>query len=149
MGQSLVKNYVHIVFSTKNRKNYFTLENEQEIFNYFVKLCNNIDSPVISIGGHNNHIHILCLLSKKHTLIEVIRFIKSNSSRWISEKYKLLGFSWQTGYGAFSVSPKDIDIVIKYISNQHDHHKVKSFQEEFLLFLKKYNVEYNEKYIWD
>jgi REP element-mobilizing transposase RayT len=149
MGQSLVKNYMHIIFSTKNRKNYITSENEQEIYNYFISLFKNIDSPVISIGGYQNHIHVLCLLSKKHPLIEVIRFVKSNSSRWISENYEYTLFSWQTGYGAFSVSPKDIDLVIKYIGNQHEHHRVKTFQEEFLLFLNKYDIPYNEKYIWD
>ena len=149
MGQSLVKNYIHIIFSTKNRENYINQEIELEVFSYIASLCKSMDCAVQKVGGYNNHIHIMCSLSKNHTLVELIRVIKSNSSKWISEKFSIESFSWQTGYGTFSVSPKDIQLVIDYIAQQKEHHKIKSFQEEFLVFLHKYNMDYNDKHIWE
>jgi len=149
MGQSLVKNYIHIIFSTKNRISYISEEMEVEVFSYIAGLCKAKDCSVQKVGGYNNHIHILCSLSKNLTLVELIRFIKSNSSKWITEKFGIQKFHWQVGYGTFSVSPKDIQLVIDYISTQKEHHKTKSFQDELLLFLNKYNIDYNEKYLWE
>ena len=93
---------------------------------------------------------ILCLLSKKVTLIKLLEEIKSSSSKWIKTKDgKFSNFYWQSGYGAFPVNPAEIEIVKTYIQNQEKHHKLKSFQEEYRAFLKKYDVEYNEEYVWD
>ncbi|HLN52247.1 MAG TPA: IS200/IS605 family transposase [Lentimicrobium sp.] len=150
MGQSLVKNYLHIVFSTKNRKPIISPDVQLQLHNYLGGICNNLDCQVIIVGGYNNHIHILCMLSKKIALVKLIEELKSHSSKWMKSKgEENRNFYWQDGYGAFSVNPSEIDRVINYIANQYEHHTIKTFEEEYLAFLKKYHVEYNEQYLWD
>jgi len=150
MGQSLVKNYIHLVFSTKNRQPLIHPPVEQELHAYLGGICNKLGCPVIKVGGYTDHIHILCMLSQKIALMKLMEKLKSHSSKWIKTKgtdYK--NFYWQDGYGAFSVNPSEVDTVIAYIANQHEHHNKKTFQDEYRAFLKKYNVDYNEKYVWD
>ncbi len=149
MGQSLVKNYLHLVFSTKHREPFIQPPVELELHNYLGGICNNLDCQVIKVGGYSDHIHILCMLSKKIPLMKLIEELKSHSSKWIKTKgvgYE--NFYWQDGYGAFSVNPSEIATVITYITNQHEHHRKKTFQDEYRAFLKKYNVEYDERYVW-
>jgi REP element-mobilizing transposase RayT len=113
-------------------------------------ICNKLDCQVIKIGGYTDHIHILCLLSRKIALMSLLEVVKSNSSKWI--KTKGVGyedFYWQDGYGAFSVKPSEVDRVIAYIANQHKHHSKKTFQDEYLGYLEKYKVDYDERFIWD
>ncbi|MEI6881787.1 MAG: IS200/IS605 family transposase [Bacteroidota bacterium] len=150
MGQSLVKNYVHIVFSTKYRQALISQEIEPELYTYIGGICNKLSCQVIKIGGCADHIHILCLLSKKIALMKLLEEVKSHSSKWIKTKgIEFEGFYWQDGYGAFSVNPSEIEVVEAYIANQKSHHLNRNFQDEFRLFLKKYEVEYDEKYVWD
>ncbi|MDR0307561.1 MAG: IS200/IS605 family transposase [Chitinispirillales bacterium] len=150
MGQSLVKNYIHIVFSTKYRIPHIHPPVETELHSYLGGICNKLGCHVIKVGGHTDHIHILCMLSKKIALMKLIEELKSNSSKWIKTKGREYeNFYWQTGYGAFSVYPSEIDTVIAYIANQRRHHNKKIFQDEYRMFLKKYNVEYDERYVWD
>lgn len=150
MGQSLNKIYVHITFSTKHRNSLISKEIEEELFSYVGGICKNLECNPIQVGGHRNHIHILCLLSKKIALMDLIEKVKTNSSKWIKTKgEQFLNFYWQNGYGAFSVNPSEIDVVVKYIEKQEEHHQKMTFQEEFRKFLKKYNVEFDEKYVWD
>lgn len=150
MGQSLVKNYMHIVFSTKHREPLIHPPVEAELHSYLGGICNKLDCQVIKVGGYSDHIHILCMLSKKIALMKLMEELKSHSSKWIKTKGKgYENFYWQDGYGAFSVNPSEIDTVIDYIANQHEHHSKKTFQDEYRAFLKKYNVEYDEKYVWD
>jgi putative transposase len=150
MGQSLVKNYVHIVFSTKHRDPLIHHPVESELHAYLGGICNKLDCQAVKVGGHTDHIHILCLLSKKIALMKVMEDLKSHSSKWIKSKGKgYENFYWQDGYGAFSVNPSEVDIVIRYITNQHEHHRKITFQEEYRAFLKKYNVDYDERYVWD
>ncbi|WP_158860079.1 transposase [Lunatibacter salilacus] len=109
-----------------------------------------MDFKPVKIGGYKDHIHILCVLSRKVALMKFIEEVKSHSSIWIKTKgAKYQKFYWQRGYGSFSVNPTEIDIVEKYIENQAEHHKSKTFQEEYLAFLKKYKIEYDERYLWD
>ncbi|MCA0427729.1 MAG: IS200/IS605 family transposase [Bacteroidetes bacterium] len=150
MGQSLIKNYIHLVFSTKHRIPIIHPPLEEELHNYLGGICNRLGCPVIKVGGYTDHVHILFKLSQKIPLMKVIEELKSHSSKWIKTKgggYE--NFYWQNGYGAFSVNPSQVDIVIAYISNQHEHHSKKNFQDEYRAFLKKYKVDYDEKYIWD
>jgi REP element-mobilizing transposase RayT len=147
MGQSLVKNYVHIVFSTKNREAFILPEYEQALYAYVGGLCKQHNCDVLAIGGHLDHIHILCLLSKTMALSKLMEVVKSNSSKWM--KFKHHNFYWQNGYGAFSVNPTETEHVVSYIQNQHAHHTHRSFQEEFRYFLQKYQIEYDERYVWD
>lgn len=150
MSQSLVKNYIHIVFSTKNRQKLIDSTIENELYKYIGGINKSLECTPIKIGGHQDHIHILCLLSKKIALITLVERLKSNSSKWIKTKGEAYqNFYWQNGYGAFSVNPTEVDVVINYIENQKEHHKHKTFQEEYRAFLKKYKVEFDERYVWD
>lgn len=150
MPQSLNKIYIHIVFSTKNREPLISDDIKEDLYKYLGGICKNLECNPLQIGGYNNHIHILCLLSKKITLVKLLEEIKSSSSKWIkTQDTKFSNFYWQSGYGAFSVNPTEIEVVKNYILNQEEHHKVKSFKDEYRAFLKKYEVDYNEDYVWD
>ena len=150
MGQSLVKNYLHIVFSTKHRAATIMPPYEAELHSYLGGICNNMGCQAIKIGGFTNHVHILCMLSKKIALVNLVEEVKSHSSKWMKTKDEsLLNFYWQDGYGAFSVNPSEIDKVINYISNQKEHHSKRTFEDEYRAFLKKYHVEYDERFVWD
>ncbi|MBX2940918.1 MAG: IS200/IS605 family transposase [Cyclobacteriaceae bacterium] len=150
MGQSLVKNYVHIVFSTKHRQSFILPEFETELYAYLGGICHNMECIPLKIGGYLDHVHVLCSLSKKIALMKLLEEMKSHSSKWMKTKdARLSKFYWQDGYGAFSVNPHEVEIVKAYIENQHEHHKKKTFQNEYRAFLKKYEVEYDERYVWD
>lgn len=150
MGQSLVKNYLHIVFSTKYRQPLIHEPFEQDLHAYIGGICNSLECHPIKVGGYTDHIHILCMMSKKIALMKLLEEVKSHSSKWFKTKDESLkNFYWQDGYGAFSVNPSQVDTVIAYIANQKEHHSKKTFQEEYRIFLKKYKVEYDERYVWD
>ena len=150
MSQSLSKVYVHIIFSTKNRQNLIDTRIENSLYEYLGGICKGLECNPVKIGGHKNHIHLLCLLSRKLTQMKLLEELKKQSSKWIKTKGQAYAnFYWQNGYGIFSINPAEIDKVVKYIQLQQEHHRHKSFQEEFISFLKKYQVEYDERYIWD
>jgi len=150
MPQSLVKNYVHITFSTKHRYPFIDQIICNELFSYLGGICKSLESSPIQVGGYKDHIHILCNLSRKIALMKLIEEVKTHSSKWIKkmdDKYQK--FYWQKGYGCFSVNPDDVEVVRNYIITQEQHHRVKSFKEEYIALLKKYDIEYDEKYVWD
>ncbi len=150
MGQSLVKNYLHIIYSTKNRQPFIAPPIETELNSYLGGICNKNECQALKVGGYVDHVHILCMLSKKITLVNFIEHLKVHSSKWMKTKgEEFRNFYWQDGYGAFSVNPTQIGTVIKYIANQHEHHRKKTYQDEYRGFLKKYKVEYDERYVWD
>jgi len=150
MGQSLVKNYIHLVFSTKHRQHLIHPPVEEELHSYLGGICKNIGCQPIKVGGYTDHIHMLFMLSQKIALMKVVEEVKSHSSKWIKTKGEgYENFYWQDGYGAFSVYPNEIDRVITYIANQKQHHSKKTFQDEYRSILKKYEVEYDERYVWD
>ena len=150
MGQSLVQNYIHIVFSTKYRVPIIRSPYEQELHRYIAGICSELDCSALRVGGYTDHIHILCRLSKNIALSQLVKEVKTSSSKWIKTKHETLSnFYWQNGYGAFSVNPSEVDRVIRYIENQHEHHRKKTFQEGCRAFLTKYNVEFDERYVWD
>lgn len=149
MGQSLVKNYIHIVFSTKYRQPLIDESIEDELFSYLGGICNKLEYNVVIVGGYKDHIHILCMLSKKIALSKLMEELKAHSSKWIKTKgdaYK--NFYWQDGYGAFSVNPSQVEVVINYIAKQKEHHGKKNFQDEYRAILDKYAIEYDERYVW-
>jgi REP element-mobilizing transposase RayT len=150
MPQSLAKVYLHITFGTKYRQPIIKPDVEKEFYKYLASICRANDSPSIAINGVSDHIHILCVLSRKITISKLVEELKKSSSKWIKTKgsnYK--NFYWQNGYGVFSVSQSGVNAVNEYIQNQKEHHKKKSFQEEYLDALKKSEVEFDEKYLWD
>lgn len=150
MGQSLVKNYLHIVFSTKYRQQLIYPFIEAELYNYLGGICHNLECFPVKVGGWKDHVHVLCSLSKKIALMTLMQEMKSHSSSWIKTKdNRLRDFYWQDGYGAFSVNPHEIHVVKAYIENQQEHHGGMSFKDGFRGLLKKYEVEYDERYVWD
>ena len=150
MGQSLTKIYVHIVFHVKNNKLLIREKEMDELYAYMGAIIKDYDSIPIVINGVGNHVHILCVQSKNIALAKLVERIKSGSSKWIKTKDEYYrSFKWQGGYGAFSVSQSIHDVTKRYIENQKAHHAKGSFKDEYLELLKKYKVEYNEKYLWD
>lgn len=123
---------------------------ENELHAYLGGICKKLECPVLKVGGYTDHIHILCMLSKKIPLMKLLEEVKSSSSKWMKTKGKEYAhFYWQDGYGAFSVNPAEVNVVVRYIANQKEHHGKKTFQDEYRAFLEKYNVEYDERYVWD
>jgi REP element-mobilizing transposase RayT len=150
MSQSLAQIYVHIIFSTKNRIHLIDEDISDELYAYLGGACKALDCPPVKTGGYYDHVHILCKLSKKITLIKLLEEVKKPSSKWIKTKgSKYSNFYWQDGYAAFSVNPAEIDPVINYISHQKEHHRKVSFQEECRSFFQTYNIDYDERYVWD
>jgi putative transposase len=151
MSQSLSRVLIHIIFSTKNRFPFLTdREAQKRIHEYLARVFNEHDSPAIEVGGTEDHIHILCLLSRKHAVSEIIKKAKANSSIFA----KTLGgrcskFSWQSGYGVFSIHQTQTEPIRRYIRGQAEHHRTRTFQEEYLEILREYRVPYDERYLWD
>ena len=130
MTQSLSKVYIHIIFSTKNRKFFITEEVELELFSYIGSILKSLNSNAIKINGTANHIHILCILSKNISISKIVEEIKKSSSKWLKTKGSEYSFfAWQTGYGVFSVSESKLKLVLDYISKQKEHHKSIDFKD--------------------
>lgn len=151
MSQSLTQIYVHIVFSTKHRKPFLqTKDIIERVHSYLYGICKNLDSPSLIIGGTEDHVHILCRQSKNWSISDLIREIKRESSKWIKREFpNQNSFYWQGGYGAFSFSPSHLKGLKAYISDQEEHHRDVSFQDEFRRLCKKYGVDLDERYVWD
>ena len=149
MASSLTNLLYHIVFSTKDRRALVTPELRAELYPYIGGIIRNEKGILLEIGGMPDHIHIVAKLPADRAVSEVIRDIKANSSRWANERRDLCdGFAWQTGYGAFTVSVSQIDVLRRYVRAQEKHHRKLSFKEEFIVLLKKHGIEYDERYIW-
>jgi Transposase and inactivated derivatives len=149
MAQSLSKLFVHIIYHIKTTSAKIRTEDKNDLYAYMGAIIKSNDSIPILINGVDDHVHILCVMSKNIALSKLIEEIKGNSSHWIKTfqpYYK--NFAWQGGYGGFSVSPSLHDKTKKYIENQEEHHKKMTFQEEYLMFLKEYGIEYDERYVW-
>jgi len=150
MSQSLSKILIHLVFSTKNREPIIRAEFENELHAYITGILRELESPLIEVGGVEDHVHILFNLSKKRALTEIVQEVKRGSSKWIKgQNQAAYDFYWQNGYGAFSVAQSNLDAVREYIRNQKEHHRKMAFQDEFRLLLKKYDVDFDERYVWD
>jgi len=150
MSQSLAQLYAHLVFSTKNREPCLTPEVQRRLFPYLAGALKAQGSPAIKVGGYLDHIHILCRLSKNVAPSKTIGEIKTESTKWLKAEFPpLSNFSWQAGYGIFSVSASQVDTLVTYIENQAEHHRTSTFQEEFRKFLGKYSVEFDDRYVWD
>jgi putative transposase len=150
MPQSIIRMFAHIVFSTKNREDLIHPEIENGLFSYIHGIVENNDPKLMIANGTSNHIHLLVSLPKKIDIPELVGDIKRDSSLWVKKQNSQFNnFYWQRGDGAFSVGQLEIDVVKNYIANQKQHHKAKDFKTEYRDFLKKYNVEYDEQYIWD
>jgi len=151
MAQSLAKVYVHIVFSTKNRVPFLADRDlGRELHRYLGGAFNGVGCQSIIVGGYIDHVHMLGVLGRSKSIAEVVGRVKSSSSGWTKMRSQALRkFGWQNGYGIFSVSQSHLDRVRKYIANQEAHHARVSFQDEVRDFLKKYQIAYDERFVWD
>jgi putative transposase len=150
MSQSLVKNLIHLVYSTKNREPWIPKEHRERLFAYQAGIFMEWDSPALLIGGVDDHVHALFSLSKNHALKKIVEEVKKGSSKWMkTEGPKNPYFYWQAGYGAFSVSESSVEDVKRYIANQEEHHRKMTFQEELRALLRRHKVEFDERYVWD
>jgi putative transposase len=144
------KLFYHIVFSTKNRQRFISTAIEGELYKYISGIVRGIGGTCVEINGVPDHAHILAILPPKIALSDALREVKANSSKWIHEtKHDLVGFGWQDGYAAFTVSKSQVESVRKYIRDQKTHHAETDFQQELLGLLQKHEVEFDERYIWD
>lgn len=149
MSQSLSKLFIHIVFHTKNSYILIRNEDKAKLYEYIGSVIKDRGSIPISINGTYNHVHILCVLSKNISLAMLTEEIKRHSSRWIKTLAPYYSkFAWQGGYAGFSVSPTIVQRTKLYIENQEEHHKKRTFEEEYILFLKEYGIEYDERYLF-
>jgi REP element-mobilizing transposase RayT len=149
MAQSLSKLFVHIIFHIKSTSVIIHEKDRKELYAYIGSIIKDNESIPILINGVSDHVHILCVMSKNIALAKLVEEIKRHSSRWIKTKGKHYAkFTWQGGYGGFSVSPSLHDKTKLYIQNQEFRHKKFTFKQEYLLFLKEYGIDYNEDYLW-
>ena len=150
MANTYTQLYIHVIFAVQGRQNLILSKWENELYSYISGIVKNKDQELISINGMPDHVHILLGLKPDKALSDVVRDIKSNSSRFINEKRWISGkFEWQKGFAAFSYSHSGLSNVIHYIENQKQHHQKKTFREEYEDFLKKYAVEYSTEYIFE
>ena len=150
MPQSLAKIYVHLIFSTKGREKVIPRHLHPELHDYMGGVLRGLGCTAVEINTEPDHAHLLFLLSRTETLGDIVRQVKTGSTEWLQRQLPILrNFHWQNGYGAFSVSQSNLAEVKEYICNQQKHHQVMSFQEEYRRFLAKYEVEYDERYVWD
>ena len=149
MAGTFSKVYYHIIFSTKGRLPILGKIIQTEAYNYICGIIKSEEGFVYAIGGTEDHIHLLCSLSSKKSISEMLQRIKGHSSRWINDNADShQKFNWQNGYGIFTVSHSQVDAVKKYILNQEAHHKKISFKDEFRLLLEKHDIDFKEEYIW-
>lgn len=150
MPQSLSKLYVHLVFSTKGRRDLIPPAHMEDVHAYLAAVLEAHGCHVLAIGGTSNHVHILMDMARVRSLAELVRLVKSNSSRWLCE---LAGgkdsFGWQAGYAAFSISKSHVGAVCAYISDQQRHHEVVAYDDEFRRLCKIYDMAIDERYAWD
>lgn len=150
MANTYTQLYFHVVFAVKGRGNLIAKKWKDELYKYITGIISNKNQKLMIINGMPNHIHLLIGTKPNCNLSDLVRDIKSNSTKWINEKQFINGkFTWQTGFGAFTVSQSQLSKITVYIKNQEEHHKVKSFKEEYIDFLKAYNIQYKSEYIFD
>lgn len=150
MANTFTQLYIQVVFTVKGRENVIKNTWKEELYKYICGIIKNQNQKLYIINGMPDHIHILLGLKPDISISELMKTIKSNSSKFINEKKLVPGkFQWQEGYGAFSYGQSQLPILINYIKNQEEHHRKKTFKEEYIEFLRKFEIEYNEKYLFD
>jgi Transposase and inactivated derivatives len=149
MANTYTQVHIQFVFAVKYRYGVIDLSWQEELYKYITGIVQNNNHKLIVINGMPDHIHILIGLRPNQSISELMQVIKTNSSKWINEKGFVKGrFEWQEGYGAFSYGKSQVNDVIEYINNQQMHHSKKTFKEEYIEFLKKFEIDYDEKYIF-
>ncbi len=151
MSQSLVKNLVHLVYSTKHRQPWISSEIQNKLWAYQAGIFKQWESSAVVIGGYKDHVHVLFSLSKKHALKVLVEEVKKGSWKWMKTNDGTSNpeFYWQGGYAAFSVSQSNSQDVVSYIENQDEHHNKMSFQDELRLLFRRHQIDFDERYVWD
>ncbi len=149
MANSYTSLFVHIIFSTNSRERVLTSAVRDRLWPYMGGIARENRMKALSIGGTLDHAHLLMLMPPVIPVAKAVQLIKGGSSKWIHESHPpLRNFSWQEGYGAFSIGASQVDAISEYIAHQEEHHRTRTFQEEYLGFLKEYKVDYDERYVW-
>ena len=150
MPQSLSSILIHLVFSTKNREPFITPAVEPELHPYMAKIFRELKSPSLAIDGTADHVHFLFSLGRVIRVADLVEEVKTGSSKWIKRKGReFRNFHWQAGYGAFSIGESNVEALKRYIRGQKKHHGRVTFQDEYRQFLKRYQIKYDERYVWD
>lgn len=150
MPQSLSTILIHLIFSTRNREPFITPAIEAELHPYMASIFRGLKSPTLALDGTRDHIHTLFSLSRVITIADVVKEVKTESSRWIKTKGpEFKNFHWQKGYGAFSIGQSGVTELKRYIRSQKQHHRRVTYQDEYRRFLKSYEIEFDERYVWD
>ncbi len=150
MPQSLANVIIHLVFSTKDHAPVLPPAMLASLHAYLATVVRSSGCDCLRAGGVADHVHLAIRLPRTETIAKLVEEVKTSSSRWLKEQLpELAGFSWQRGYGVFSVGPADLDALLNYIDRQEEHHRTRTFQEEYRAFLAKYKVEHDERYMWD
>ena len=150
MAQSLSKVLLHIIFSTKNREPWLDSNVRPRMHAYLATICRDAGADFVLVGGVSDHVHIVTTLARTLSQAQLIEEIKKASSKWVKAldaPYR--GFFWQRGYAAFSVSPSQLDSVLEYVNKQQEHHRTRTFQEEYRELLRKHGVDFDERFVWD
>jgi putative transposase len=149
MAHTYARIFIHCVFSTKNHQKIITDDLRERLWSYMGSIARENHITVPAIGGVEDHMHLFLSFPPSISVSEALQRIKGGSSRWVHENFPVhRDFGWQEGFGAFSVSPSRVQATLDYIKGQSEHHRKRAFKEEYLDFLKKYGIEYDEKYIW-
>ena len=150
MANTYTQINIQLVFAVKGRENLLISSFRESLFKYISGILSKNNQYPLAVNGYLDHVHAFFELDANSSVSEIARIVKANSSKWINEENFIPGrFSWQQGYGAFSYSRSQRDNVIKYIINQEEHHRAKSFKEEYLDFLKAFEIKYDEKYLFE
>ena len=143
MAHTYACNFIHCVFSTKERRSLIPADRTAELYAYLGGIARGEGFPLVAAGGTGNHVHLLFVLPASCSLANAVQKLKGSSSRWMGD-----GFSWQEGYGAFSVSPSQIEVVKEYIQNQEEHHRKRDYEQEFVALLRNCGIQYDERYVF-
>ncbi|SIS78949.1 REP element-mobilizing transposase RayT [Chryseobacterium piscicola] len=150
MANTYTQIYIQIVFAVKGRQNLISKENREELHKFITGIVSNRGQKLFAVFAMPDHVHILVSINPNISISDLVRDIKAGSSKFINDKkWMTEKFNWQEGYGAFSYSKSNVDLVVKYILNQEEHHKNKSFKNEYLEFLEKFEIEYDSKYLFE
>ena len=150
MANTYTQIYIQIVFAVKGRQNLIAKENREELHKFITGIVTNRGQKLFAVFAMPDHVHILVSIGPTILISDLVRDIKAGSSKFINDSNWINGkFNWQEGYGAFSYSKSSVDSVVKYILNQEEHHKKKKFKEEYLDLLEKFEIEYDQKYLFD
>lgn len=148
MAGSFSSLHVHYVFSTKERRPILTHDLRALLIPYVGGIAHNLRCEIIEAGGIDDHLHLLARLHQDVAVSEFIRTVKSNASKWLREEHHPNWLGWQDGYGAFTVSRSHVDDLRRYVRTQSEHHARRSFQNEFLELLRRHNIDFDQRYIW-